>query len=136
MTIACKHDRKVRFLIVGTINTCIDFCLLFLLFSVFNIQKEVANIISTTAGLCFSFSANRRFTFTPRNRHSIRQLLLFIIVTVFGLWVLQGFIIWLIAPSLLQLGLGASGALITAKIIATTITLIYNYVLYSRLVFR
>ena len=41
--IAKKHADKLRFAIVGSINTVIDFSILFVLTMLFNIPKELAN---------------------------------------------------------------------------------------------
>jgi putative flippase GtrA len=57
-----KHESKIRFALVGGINTAIDFGILFLLTS-FGLNKFVANFISTSVAFIFSFFANRSFTF-------------------------------------------------------------------------
>lgn len=127
-----KHASKLRFGIIGGINTAIDFVLLFLLHG-FGLNPYVANIISTSIAFVFSFFANRTFTF--RSRGSIKkQLLPFLIVTIIGLWVIQPIIIWII---LLPLGgIDENIALFVAKIIATVASLLWNYLMYSRFVFK
>ena len=45
--IAKKHADKLRFTIVGSINTVIDFSILFTLATLFNVPKELANFVST-----------------------------------------------------------------------------------------
>ena len=93
-----KHATKLRYLLIGTINTAIDFGVLFMLTWFISTPKELANIISTTIAFSFSFVANRSFTFRSRTGNVRQQLLLFALVTLFGLWVIQTIIIALLAP--------------------------------------
>ena len=88
-----NHATKLRYLLIGTINTAIDFGVLFMLTWFISTPKELANIISTTIAFSFSFVANRSFTFRSRTGNVRRQLLLFTLVTLFGLWVIQTIII-------------------------------------------
>ncbi len=127
-----KHESKIRFALVGGTNTAIDFGILFLLHSV-GLNKYIANIISTTVAFIFSFFANRTFTFQSKGSAK-KQFIPFLIVTLIGLWVIQPAIIWLV--SLLLHGLNETLALFIAKLIATVVSLIWNYVLYSRVVFK
>ena len=118
-----KNRQKIRFLLVGGTNTAIDFGLLFILNS-FGLPRVPSNIISTGVAFIFSFFANRNFTFSANSGNIKKQMTLFIIVTLFGLWVIQPIIISLISN------------LLVGKIIATAVTLVWNYLFYSRLVFK
>ena len=132
-----KHATKVRFGIIGGINTLIDFVLLFVFTNLFGVTKVASNVISTSIAFCFSFLANKKYTFrSTSNKNIVRELALFITVTLFGLWVIQGVIIYLITPPLAEFGLTDDLALLVAKLIATIVTMIWNYILYSRLVFK
>lgn len=126
-----NNTRIVRFAGVGVINTSLDFGILFLLVHL-GIDRQIANIISTTIAFAFSFIANRKFTFQSTGENVRRELIYFMLVTLFGLWALQTIIIWLGAQ---VLGHSAS-ALLISKLIATFITLVWNYVMYARVVFR
>lgn len=118
-----KNRQKIRFLLVGGTNTAIDFGLLFILNS-FGLPRVSSNTISTGVAFIFSFFANRNFTFSANSGNIKKQMTLFIIVTLFGLWVIQPIIISLISN------------LLVGKIIATAVTLVWNYLFYSRLVFK
>ena len=118
-----KNRQKIRFLLVGGTNTAIDFGLLFILNS-FGLPRVSSNTISTGVAFIFSFFANRNFTFSANSGDIKKQMTLFIIVTLFGLWVIQPIIISLISN------------LLVGKIIATAVTLVWNYLFYSRLVFK
>lgn len=131
-----KHRSKLSFGIIGLFNTGLDFALLLGLTLYVGLPKELANIISTFITFLISFALNRRFTFPKTSGNVWRQLVLFTIVTLFGLWVLQGIIIMFGTPPLIALGLSPAIALIVSKLAATAVSLVWNYVLYSRIVFR
>lgn len=134
--IAKKHTDKLRFTIVGSINTVIDFSILFTLTTLFNVPKELANFISTFVAFLFSFFANKKYTFKSTSKNLKRQFLLFTAVTLFGLWVIQTIIITAITPVFINLGVNKPAALLISKLIATAASLIWNYILYSRVVFK
>ena len=131
-----KHTDKLRFTIVGSINTVIDFSILFTLTTLFNVPKELANFISTSVSFLFSFFANKKYTFKSTSKNLKKQFLLFTIVTLFGLWVIQTIIITAITPVFTNLGINKPAALLISKLIATAASLIWNYALYSRVVFK
>lgn len=128
-----KHESKLRFAFIGGSNTAIDFGILFLLSGI-GVNKYIANFFSTSVAFIFSFFANRTFTFKSTGS-ARKQFIPFLIITLSGLWLLQpAIIIWL---TLLPLGaLDESVALFIAKLIATVASLIWNYILYSRVVFK
>jgi len=129
-----KHETKLRFLIVGGSNTVLDFALLFLLTNL-GLSKIVANTISTGTAFIFSFFANKKFTFKNTTKNLKRQLIAFTLVTLSGLWLLQPLIIW-IATSFLESHITNEDLnLFIAKVIATAASMVWNYLLYSRLVF-
>lgn len=134
--IAKKHADKLRFTIVGSINTVIDFSILFTLATLFNVPKELANFISTFVAFLFSFFANKKYTFKSTSKNLKKQFLLFTVVTLFGLWVIQTIIITAITPVFTNLGVNKPAALLISKLIATIASLIWNYTLYSRVVFK
>ena len=131
-----KHADKLRFTIVGSINTVIDFSILFTLTTPFNVPKELANFISTFVAFLFSFFANKKYTFKSTSKNLKRQFLLFTVVTLFGLWVIQTIIITAITPVFTNLGVNKPAALLISKLIATAASLIWNYTLYSKVVFK
>lgn len=126
---------KLRFGTVGAANTAIDFGLLFILRAL-GLPVISANIISTTAAFCFSFFANKKYTFKSRGGNLKRQMTLFVIVTLFGLWILQNAVMQLALLPLSELGLSGETSLLIAKAIATLVSLVWNYLMYSRVVFK
>ena len=130
-----KHGDKLRFAAVGGANTALDFILLFLFVNL-GVNKIVANYFSTSISLVFSFFANKSFTFKDKSANAKKQFGLFLLVTIAGLWILQPVIIWAVTELLSSSVQNESVLLFIAKLIATIASLIWNYFLYSRLVFK
>lgn len=145
-----RLERFSRFFLVGIFNTLFDFSILNALVFGFGMQKISANIVSTSLSMSISYLLNHRFVFREDGKKNVRQFVLFIIITAFGLYVLQSATIYFLAHSwtwpahtihafLNWLVDGVFSKefveLNFAKIIATLITMIWNYELYKRLVF-
>jgi putative flippase GtrA len=130
-----QHAEKFRFALVGGFNTALDFGVLFL-FVALGGDKIVGNYISTTIAFVFSFFANKTFTFKAKTGNAKREFITFTAVTLFGLWVLQPIIIVGISAALTSTNLSEPAALMVAKLVATIVSLIWNYVMYSRFVFK
>lgn len=133
--VAKKHAEKLRYGVVGLANTALDFALLFL-FVGLGIDKIPANYLSTAIAMIFSFAVNKSFTFKSTSGNVKRQFALFIAVTVIGLWVIQPIVITAVSWALGPTGWSPAVTLFIAKVVATCASLIWNYLLYSRLVFK
>jgi len=123
-----------RFAMVGGANTAIDFGILFILKQL-GLQILSANIISTTIAFLFSFTLNKKYTFKSTDKNVRREFVLFVVITLFGLWVIQNIVIWLALPILANLGMNENMALLFAKLVATVFSMVWNYILYDRVVF-
>ncbi len=130
-----KHAQKIRFLFVGGGLTVLDFALLFIL-TFAGMDKFIANYISTGISMVVSFFVNKSFTFKNTSKTAKRQFVLFILVTITGLWALQPLVIWIVTSGLAPHIASDEVNLFIAKIIATVASLIWNYLLYSQLVFK
>lgn len=139
-----NRRRLVSFASIGIANTLIDVTI-FLSLRQLLVPILAANIVSTSVALSFSFLMNKRFTFGSSNAIK-KSLPAFILVTLVGLWVLQPIIIKLV---LTMLYLPAVDMLLQtvifnadryyellAKLAATPATLIWNFLLYKRVVFK
>jgi len=129
-----KHAQKIRFLFVGIGLTLLDFILLFT-FVHFGIDKIPANYLSTGISFIVSYLVNRNYTFKSYGGNKIKQFILFILVTIFALWILQPLIIYLILEIQLFNTVNQSLALFIAKMLATIVSLLWNYILYATIVF-
>ena len=134
LVIANNRGKLLRFALVGGINTAIDIGLLFGL-TTLGLPKLAANTVSTGLAFIFSFFANKSYTFRAQGDVR-RQLILFVIVTLAGLWGLQNVVIFCVSPILASVIHADSLVLLLAKIIATGASLGWNYYLYDRVVFR
>ena len=130
-----KHADKVKFIIVGGANTAIDFVILFGL-TFLGVDKIVANFFSTSVALVFSFFVNKSFTFKNETKNAKKQFALFLVITLFGLWVIQPLVILGVTSLTESFITNSAISLFIAKLVATVASLIWNYIFYSRIVFK
>ena len=135
MTDTLKNSKVVRFIAIGGANTALDFGLTFILASL-AFHDTLVIVIATSLAFVFSFVMNKKHTFKTTNTNVKRELLLFIGFTFFGLWVLQGLIILPLKPLIMALGFSAPVAFMIAKVPATVVSMIWNYITYDRIVFK
>ncbi|NTW61160.1 GtrA family protein [Candidatus Saccharibacteria bacterium] len=128
-----KHTDKLRFGVVGVANTVIDFLVLFSLVKI-GLSTITSNIISTTVALIFSYFANKNYTFQNLNKGSARTIVYFLIITLFGLWLMQPVIIETTSPLFNKI-LNNNFSLIASKGLATLFSLTWNYFMYRKFVF-
>lgn len=140
-----------KFGVVGVINTAIDFTIYNLLSSKTALTLIQSNFISTTVAMIFSFFANRTVVFGGRRGNPYKEALIFLVVTAFGLYVLQNGIIHLLTVDWLgpvhlatgiTHGLGLRKTLSdsfviknSAKLAGIVVSLTWNYLTYKRWVF-
>lgn len=128
--------RGMRFALVGVLNTAIDFTVLFVLVHL-GLPVFGANLISTSAGMVFSFLVNRSFTFGFNGTKSVLlQVVQFVAITLVGLWLIQPLVMGLVGVALGGSGLDASMRLLLGKAAATCVSLVWNFTLYQLVVFR
>ncbi|QCT40264.1 GtrA family protein [Candidatus Saccharibacteria bacterium oral taxon 955] len=130
-----NKSQLIRFGLIGVINTALDFGLLFIL-KLIGLMATTANIFSTSIAFVFSFFANKKYTFRSSGTNIVREMILFVAVTLFGLWVLQTGVIWLVLPHLSKLLRSSEMGLLVTKLIATAVSMTWNYILYDKLVFK
>lgn len=143
--------RVTRFALVGIFNTGLDFSILNALVFVFGVPDIAANIVSGTIAASISFFLNHRFVFSASRPKSAQNFLIFLAITMVGLYGLQNLIIYVLthyltAPAswcfdLLQWFRAGTFSrdfvrLNFAKVIATLASLTWNYFLYAKYVFK
>jgi putative flippase GtrA len=127
--------RKIRFGLVSSISTAIDFAIL-LTVTGLGTPLLIANFISTSTSFIFSFFASKKFAFKTPDRHIKHEAAKFIVVTLFGIWAIQPLIMWPLEPFIRSFGLEGFLIVVIAKLIASTATFIWSYLFYTRLVFN
>mgnify|MGYP000924794888 CR=1 FL=1 len=143
-----KNNQGFWFALIGALNTLLDFAILFILKSI-GLSLILANIYSTTITFIISFFLNKKITFkseTKNRREIVREVILFTIVTLFGLWVIQNIIISIAKPIIIHYFGGINilfvnisqdnFAILTSKIIGTIFSLIWNFILYKKVIFK
>ena len=133
-----KNNQAFWFSVIGGINTALDFIILFVLTS-FGIKIFIANIFSTGITFIISFLMNKKITFksvSNNKKELIREMVLFILVTLFGLWVIQNIVISTAMPIFENLLKNKRISLLLSKLIATIFSLIWNFILYKKVVFK
>lgn len=147
---ATRNKRPLVFLVVGIVNTLLDFGFYTLLTqTIFNHPSQIAlaGIVSGTFSLFCAFLTHSFITWrgTPISH---KTLLKFVAATGFGMWVvrpllLKVFITFTGLYSWIQQQLQAVGLNFSHQFIASTgafgfmiiIVLAYNYIVYDRFVF-
>jgi putative flippase GtrA len=129
-----KNKQLWYFATIGATATAISFILLNIL-SIFGINPIIANTISCAISMVFSFVFNKKLTFQSKSSRYVRDVVLFVLFTLFGLLVLQNLVmIWLLAA--LPETWSEFIRLNVAKIVATGVSMTWNYLSYSRIVFK
>ena len=130
-------SQKTRFVAVGITNTAVDFVVLFSFVMAFHMPSSIANIFSTTCALVVSYFLNKRTVFGDTDRHNKRQFVSFIAVTLSGIWIVQTIAILCVSTVLnMTMNLDMTLVLFISKIAASAASLVWNYIWYSRVIFR
>ena len=142
-----------KFGLIGIINTLIDVFILNLLSIFFGVNPVLSNFASTSVAMTFSFFANKKFVFENNRKDYFKQAAVFLIVTAFGLYVIQTFLVfrtltevWL-APmnwvyevvKFLRLDGIFSEQFVRingAKAIGIAFSMVWNFIMYKKVVFK
>lgn len=127
--------KPLRFVIVGISNTVLDFVLMNI-FKFLGMSLLAANTLSTGIAMIYSFFMNKKWTFRNAGNNYIREVVLFFIFTIIGIWVIQNGCIWLIESYLPHFGLSDQLFANVAKLAASAPSLLWNYLTYDRFVFK
>ena len=140
----------VAFGATGVLNTAADFVILNICIFALGLAVVPANIISVSITLCFSFILNNRWVFKGHRASRLYRISTFLVITLIGLYGFQTLIIHFFTTELLwpaqavgricaALGLNLSNEFIaanTAKLLATAFTMVWNFVMYKKFVFK
>lgn len=142
-----------KFGLVGILNTAVDFIIFNILTNKkVGLKKVPANLISTSVAMLISFTLNRGFVFKATGGNIYIQSAEFFAVTAFGLYVLQNIVIWFLLDvwqwpvnvawkivRLIKLDTYMGEEFVrknTAKAAATLVSLTWNYLMFSFIVFK
>lgn len=113
----------LKFAGVGVINTAIDTVLFLLLHD--DLGVFVANLLSTSAGMLFSFVVNGLFTFKAQ-RLTVRHAATFLATT--------GLTMWAVQPVAIHLLLEVVDEVLVAKLGSIAICFVLNFLAYRLVV--
>lgn len=149
---ASPWTEKARFVLVGCINTAIDFIVFNVLLAFLGQSIYLANILSTLTAMIASVFLNKGFVFKQGFKVSARETTLFMAVTLTSLWGVQNLVIFLLThqfPEPLNTiahtihGYGTTEFFSVsflrdngAKVAATVVSLMWNFVFYKYVVFK
>jgi putative flippase GtrA len=139
-----KRDRKViMFAAIGIFNTLFDMAL-YVLVQYLTGSIIIANIVATSAALIGSYLLNSKLTFKAK-KWTAKSFILFVVVTIFGLWVLQTGVIYLLTPLVgiipevlwrLFGPLEDIVKILAPKVAATAVTVVWNFLWYNKVIFK
>ncbi len=89
-----NDDYLRRFLIIGLLNTALDFLLFFIFADLLSIYPVISSIFSTGIVMCLSFYLNHNFVFKSK-KNKKNTFIQFFIVSIFNVWIVQSVIIYL-----------------------------------------
>lgn len=87
-----SQNTKVRFVAAGVANTLVDVAIFNFMIVVFSLAAVPASIVSTTVAMGVSYLLNKKAVFRDGVPHSFKQITLFLVVTLTGIWVIQSLI--------------------------------------------
>lgn len=130
-------SKKIRFALVGVVNTVVDFTVLNTLVTLLGIPLIPSNIASTTAAMLVSFTLNKKTVFRGSDSGGARQVIAFFAVTLIGIWLVQTLVLVAVHTVLVHVTqLPDVVAVNAAKIVGICFSLVWNYMWYSRVVFK
>lgn len=145
-------QRKIfRFACVGIINTFTDLTILNFLVFIGHLYSLVANLISATISITISYFLNRRLVFKDPNPRNLKQFIHFFLITGLSILAIQSVIIsffthtvgiksTFVVTVVRDIGVNSISIkainLNTAKLIAVLVSMIWNFILYHKIVFK
>ncbi len=131
----------LRFVVVGIINTAINFAVLNLLSFIFHINKGEKVIWITMAAFVVattnSYFMNKHWAFHDKNSaEGGRKPTLFLVVSIIGLLINSGIVYVITNHVNPMFGISAQLWLNVAAVVATGVSLIWNFIGYKLFVFK
>ncbi|CAN5356391.1 hypothetical protein BH11ACT8_BH11ACT8_09240 [soil metagenome] len=130
---SARRTTLARFAMVGVVNTLLDLGLFLLLHDELGIV--LANFVSTSAGMTFSFVVNGLFTFGA-GRLTLRHALLFLATTGVVMWLLQPVVIHALLAAAGGLGFDqdATWVVLLVKVASIGVSFVANFAAYRYVV--
>lgn len=125
-TLIVKHSKLARFIATGGSAAVVEY-IAFIILHRLGLHILVANSLSFACGLIVSFCLNRFWVFRSRDNVS----------TQFGMYAVLAVINLCISDALIWVAVNKlSMRALIAKLITMVLVAIWNYVIYTRIIFR
>lgn len=125
-----------RFALVGMLGTLVDFSLLFVLHTLLGVPTLIANTLAYSAGIVNNFVLHQRWTFAERVRREwLTQFPQFTLVSLSAL-MLNNLLVFSLSPSFEIVFDLAGYSVLFAKLCATGVGMVWNYLLNKWWTFR
>jgi putative flippase GtrA len=138
--------KKVRFLCAGTMNAVVDLTILNVLVFDFHFPVWLGNTIAVSVAITMSYFLNHRIVFRHHHNPNAKQYLKFFLITGVGVIITQTLIIYLTKATFYKLlhiqipaftsNVDTKLSLNIAKLTAAVFGMVWNYLLYSKVVFK
>ncbi len=117
-----KHlvEQVLKFGVVGVIAFFIDYSLLYVLTEFCHIHYMISSTISFSISLIFNYIASIYWVFDVRQKQTIKEILVFIILSVIGLGINQ-FVMYLMTDI-------GNIYYMFSKLVATAIVMVWNFI--------
>ena len=136
------QNTKVRFVAAGIFNTFVDVATFNFLIVVFSVSVVPASIVSTTTAMALSYLINKKVVFRSQTPHSVKQMVLFVLITLTGIWLIQTLIMVQVLEMLERTFDASEHSFLlwflqnVAKGFGILAGALWSYLGYSRIVFR
>lgn len=133
-----------KFSFVGVISTVLDYTILNGLVFLLHTPVLAANLVSTTAGGIVSYQLNKKHTFEGRRHSRKKALLIYILITGTGIYIIQNGLLVIFQKPLIPLADAVAPAIRLdpqivdvnlAKMLGGVFAAIWNYLMLRRFVF-
>jgi putative flippase GtrA len=138
--------KKIRFLCVGSFNSLLDLSILNVLVFGFHFPVWLGNALSVSVSISVSYLLNHFIVFRRKHDPNYRQFIVFFLITGIGIIAIQTTVIYLLTTPYNHLllnhvnsiskNLDKKLSLNMAKITAILVGMTWNYILYSKIVFK
>lgn len=133
----------LSFGLIGVFNTLLDVVIYVILN---NLTHSIifSNIVATTVAVSASYVLNSRITFKFK-KWTLKSILTFVAVTLFGLWILQTGLIYALTTvtntvlahiKFIPRSLLHTSKILLPKLIATAFSFVWNFIWYSKVIFK
>ena len=149
-----KNTRKsvmqlIKFSIIGSLNTLLDYILFWLFLNYFHIDKNLSQIMSYTIAMGSSFIMNKQWTFSQKGKLKSQYIIKFAIINLCALILSITLInffyytleihVWangIFSALGINIVLGGKKSILFAKLVSSPFTFAFNFLCDKRFVFK